>query len=184
MKSKSRMPKTGRLLTLVLAVSVFLSGCMMDASRYRDLVDKWLSGGTEKSELTVPQYNTEHGLVPFSKMEYERPDAEAVTQRLSDLGFKMRTCASFEELKPYIEEMELLYDWYCTMMNLAEIHHKTDMSDTFWAEECVYLAENEPALTSEYDSCYAFLYDSAYREQIAENFGDAYFDHIGHIELA
>lgn len=178
MKSKFRMPKTGRLLTLILAVSVFLSGCMMDASRYRDLVDKWLSGGTEKSELTVPQYNAENGLVPFSKMKYERPDAEAVTQRLSDLGFKMRTCASFEELKSYIEEMELLYDWYCTMMNLAEIHHETDMSDTFWAEECVYLAENEPALTSEYDSCYAFLYDSAYREQISENFGDAYFDHI------
>lgn len=178
MKSKSRILTMGRLLTLVLAVSVFLSGCMMDVSRYRDLVDKWVSGSTEKSELVVPQYNAEDGLVPFSEMEYERPDAEAITQRLSDIGFKMRTCTSFEELKPYIEEMELLYDWYCTMMNLAQIHHETDMSDAFWTEECVFLAEKEPALSSEYDNCYVFLYDSAYREQVMESFGDAYFDHI------
>lgn len=178
MNTRFNTPFMGRLLTLILAMSVLLSGCMADGSRYRAIMEKWFSDSREKSELSVPQYDAADGLVSFSKMEYERPDADAITQRLSDIGFKMRTCDSFKELKPLIEEMESLYDWYYTMLNLAQIYHKTDMSDTFWAEECVYLAENEPSLTSEYDSCYVFLYDSVYREQVMENFGDAYFDHI------
>lgn len=178
MNTKSNTPFMGRLLTLILVMSVLLSGCMADGSRYRAIMEKWFSNSTEKFELSVPQYDAEDGLVSFSKMEYARPDADAITQRLSDIGFKMRTCDSFEELRPLIEEMESLYDWYYTMMNLAQIHHKTDMSDTFWTEECSYLSEKEPALSSEYDGCFSFLYDSAYREQITESFGTAYFDNI------
>lgn len=114
----------------------------------------------------------------FSKMEYVRPDATALEQKLT----------AVEELLPEAESanqiMRVFFDFYnafisfTTNYSLAYIHYCQDLTDIYWEEEYNYCLSHTTWLDASYNQLLYALADSPFAEELeSENyFGPGFFD--------
>ena len=140
--------KIWRLAALVLAV-VFLCGCMSGAG---------------------------DPVIPYSEMEYQRPDLRDVETAL-DAACQ---AASGEDVNAILEAVYAFYDeydWFYTNYSLADIGYSGDLTDIYWGEEYSYCTENSTAVAAALDELYYALAKSPVREELEEEyFGDGFFE--------
>ena len=118
------------------------------------------------------------GEVPFSQMEYVRPD-------VGDMDGKVEHCLELAEGGTTPEDlMEAVYDFYgdysgyYTSYFLAYINYSIDTSDIYWSDEYDYCAQQGPVVDAAFDRLMYALADCPLREALEaeEYFGEGYFD--------
>lgn len=149
-----------RMIALLLAISLLLSGCgKMDLNTLR-------SGLTGKAAV-----------VPFESMEYTRPDVAEVEQTYAVLCEAARG-TDVDALIDAIYTFYDAYDWFYTCYCLADIHYCADMRDIYWEKEYSYCVENSPQVDALLEDMNYVLAQSPCREELEseEYFGAGYFD--------
>ncbi|MBQ8833845.1 MAG: hypothetical protein IJ001_02835 [Oscillospiraceae bacterium] len=137
-----------RVLALILAAAVLLSGCM--------------------------SYG---GIIDYEDMEYTRPDLTQI-QDSYDAFCQTAAGDDAEAVIEAIYDFYDDYDWFYTCYNLADIRYCSDLTDIYWEQEynyCMELTDDVDALLEE---MYYVLADSPCREALEaeEYFGEGFFD--------
>lgn len=137
-----------KLISLILVVSVLLSGCNF-------------LGGLFGSRL-----------VRYSQMEYVRPNMlqfDAILERSCTTALQTE---SIELLEYAILEFYDAYDDFYTNYYLALIAYSRDLTDIYWQEEYAYCSAQTATADAALDQLYRHLAQSPLREILE---GEAYF---------
>ncbi len=160
------MKKIAKKLTaLCLALCFVLCGCAnIDLDGF--------FAGLQNAFPVVP------GITVFDKMEYTRPDMAALESELNKLCDQAKTETDLEKLVDGIWAFYDVYDGFSTAYALATIHYYQDLSDSSWAEEYNFCAENAATADAALDRLYRALALSPIRSQLEQDdyFGPGYFD--------
>ena len=158
------MGKIGiRMIALLLAVAVLLTGCG-GLGDYMRLFSAYITG-------SVP-------VVKFEDMEYTRPDTAAFLDYQAQCMELAQAGENFEALE---ENIWLLYDEYynfSTQYSLADIHYSMDMTDLYWEEEYAWCMEAAAEVDGGMDQLFYALAESPFREELEREdlFGEGFFD--------
>ena len=145
-----------RLLALLLAAAVLLSGCSLDFGGYFSALRSVVAG---------------ESYVPYKSMEYTRPDMDDLEQTLTD-ACTVAQEGSVEEIVEAIYSFYDAYDWFYTCYSLADIHYSGDLTDIYWEKEYYYCVENSASVDAMLEELYYALAKSPCREKLE---GDQYF---------
>ena len=124
----------------------------------------------------------EIALVPFSEMEYTRPDAAAVCDAFHTLTARVEGSAEAEEiLSGFFDIYDQYYRFY-TMHTLANIRYYADLGDEFYKEEFEFCEQSSPDVEEAFEG---FLIACAHSPEktdletqyFGEGFLDAYLDY-------
>jgi oligoendopeptidase F len=151
-----------RLIALVLSVCLLLCGCSaLDFGGYFENL-----------------ISTITGVQDFSKMEYVRPDMDALERELDALCAQAATERDLEVLTQKIWDFYGLYDGFSTAYSLALIHYYQDLTSTYWEEEYAFCTEHAGEADAALDKLYRALAKSPLREKLEghDYFGPDYFD--------
>ena len=151
-----------KLLALVLALAILLSGCSI---------------GEMVGELS--QFLGSSDLVPFDSMEYQHPDLVAIRTSL-DTAISLAedpdktTDAVVDAIYSFYDE----YDWFYTCSALADIHYSIDLTDIYWEKEYTYCQDQTAAVDAMLEELYYALAASPHRKALEaeEYFGPGYFE--------
>ena len=111
----------------------------------------------------------------FWDMPYERPDGEAVKQKLAELTEQLKSAASYEQARALFMEVEHESNHFTTMAQLASVRHSIDTRDKFYDDEETYFNNVSPELQEYLQAWNLALLASPYRADFAEEFGDLMF---------
>ena len=116
-------------------------------------------------------------VVPFSDMEYARPDMEQLENSYAALC----ETAQGEDVEAVVDAIYAFYDaydWFYTCYSLADIHYSADLRDTYWEKEYAYCAEQSVQADALLEDMSYMLAQSPCREALEgeEYFGEGYFD--------
>lgn len=177
---------TAVFLAALMLCATSLSGC---ADIYRRLVTAMESTAVEYGasvtaepsamETLPPNPEKEYHIVPFSEMEYTRPDADGTVSRLDEIAELIENGVDVQELKELTNEADALFDHFETMDTLSSIHSDMYLSDEFWREEQGYTSTHFADVSMAYDNYCSTLYASPYKEQIEEEWDADYFEYLG-----
>ena len=153
---------TVKLLALILAVCMLLSGCAA-IKEYFSVMGSLLMGGNAYD---------------FAEMTYVRPDLEQLQAILDDSCAKAETETQIDALVESIYAFYDAYDSFYTAQALAMIHYSKDMTNAYWEAEYNFCTENLSQVAAGLDRLYRALAKSPLRETLetAEYFGADYFD--------
>lgn len=94
--------------------------------------------------------------VPFSEMEYVRPDMDAIEGRILAATDALESNASYSRISGKITQCITDYYDFQTAYALADIHSCLDTTDEYWAEEYSYCTESSAEFQQLFDElCYA-----------------------------
>ena len=111
----------------------------------------------------------------FSEMPYERLDFKEMSSSYKEFTKRLKEATSFEEAKKVFEEFDE-YDRHVeTMYTIAYIRHDIDTNDKYYDEEIEYWNETAPALQEDVQAWKDALLESAYRKELAQEFGEIIF---------
>ncbi len=151
------------LLALILVLSLLLSGC--NAAALGDFFQQL--GSVLQSGMSVP----------FSDMEYSRPELAAFREQTE----KTETLAQTEtDVNKLMEEVyacyELYYDFYTNYI-LANIHYCADVTDIYWDEEYQHCLSYTSEVDAAMDSLLYALADCPLRQELEKDdfFGEGFF---------
>lgn len=149
MKYRSRF-----ILALCLVLCVLLTGCGL-------LWDLWGSG-----------------LVPYSQMEYVRPDMVEFSSVLDESCAIALQDQNIKSVEAAIWAFYDVYDAFYTNYCLAMISHSRDLTDIYWEAEYSYCASHSATVDAGLDQLYRSLAKSPLRETLEgdDYFGADYFD--------
>ncbi len=180
---------TAAFLIVFLSCTTLLSGCAglynkmlrsLESSLQEDAPSFSYEPSASPSASLPPLDLAGSRVVPFSDMEYIRPDAPAITDRLNEIADLLwEDAVDAVMLKELIDEADRLYDQFSTMDTLASIHSDMDQSSEDWAEEMQYTSQHFSEVSMAYDNYSSALYNSSYKEQIEEQWDPHYFDTLG-----
>ncbi len=161
MNPKRLLPLAAMLLCLCMA----LSSCF--------LYDFEIFGITPPTENTVEEQDTR--LVPFSEMEYERPDVDAILAKLTELTGKVETAANIDALMALDEEATALVNDFSTMSSLAEVHTYLDVNDEYYDTENRYCSEHAVVISNHVNTFNAAIINSPLADEYRAEVGDYSF---------
>ena len=151
-----------RLTALILAAAVLLTGCgALDFGGYFGAL-RSLAQGTP--------------VVPYVSMTYERPDMAQLQQTL-DTACEAANGEDVQAIMDAVYGFYDAYDRFDTCYSLADIRYSGDLTDTYWAEEYSFCAENSAAVDAALQTLYHTLAASPVRAELEEDyFGAGFFD--------
>ena len=151
-----------RLIALVLALTLLLSGCAAWET-FSDGFNRFL---------------IEMSMTSFSDMTYTRPDVQKLEAMAKECEEAAANAKDPEKLAEQVWEFYWHYNDFYTSYNLASIHYYRDVTDIYWEQEYNYCMESTSTLDGALDHLHYALADSSLREQLeAEDlFGEGYFD--------
>lgn len=153
------------ILSLLAAVALTV-GCLTPSARALSFFENLFSGGASQ----------EKQVVPFSQMEYTRPDLDAI-QALLDEACSQAQGKKANKIMDAVYAFYDAYDWFYTNMNLADIHYCADLSDEYWAAEYSYCSSAAVQVDQMLSSLYAALAASPAKRTLERlYFGSGYFD--------
>jgi hypothetical protein len=154
------MKRICKVIAVLLVAAVLFTGCNPAAFR------QWVQGMLGQS------------YVPFSQMEYQRPD-------MGEFRDQLQVCIQGAGADTKIDTlMEKVYDFYDiyyrfqTNYKLANIYYYKDLTDVYWADEYTYCLENSSEITAGMDQLLYALAKSSLKQQLEaeEYFGAGFFD--------
>lgn len=159
-------PMKLRLLALILAAALLLSGCSMaDLGEYAAALQSAIVEETD--------------VISFSDMEYERPDT-AVIRSMLDAAIETAQSEDnpLETVADAIYSFYDAYDWFNTCSSLADIHYSADLTDIYWEKEYIYCQEQTAAVDAMLEELYYALAASPHRQglEAEEYFGEGFFE--------
>ena len=152
-----------RMIALVLILTLLLCGC---------------GGELDLAVLETEWYYRGLDLIPYSEIEYQRPD---MTQHAAVLEESCQTILESRDLNQVVDAIYAYYDeydWFSTNYALANIRYSSDLTDIYWEKEYNYCSEHTAEVDAGLDRLYHALADCALREQLEseEYFGAGFFD--------
>lgn len=148
-------------LLLVLSLVLSLSGCML-----------FFGGMGDISDLIIDDADLRGSVIPFSEMQYERPDVDD----LEDAADKVRKLVDdgevTQELIDAFEEFYGVYRHYLTMSNLAMLRSDLDSGDAFYADENAFCSE----ASGEVERILSDLLMYCANSSICDELDEVYFD--------
>ena len=153
-----------RLVALLLAVAILLSGCNAQELK------TFFRSALELYGIYMP--------IHYNDMQYVHPDISQVETSLEENCGIIENAQSPDEILNAVFSFYAAYDHYYTMYALADIRYSCDLSDTYWQEEYDYCAENLPTVDAGLEELYHCIAASPLRneQQITEYFGEGFFD--------
>ena len=108
-----------RLLALLLAVLMLLSGCSLLSVNRDGYVD----------------------MVPFDEMRYERPDLDAILADADELIASLERGMKLREATDALDALFLEFYHMRTMETLATIRSDSDVTDAYYSEELAFCSD-------------------------------------------
>lgn len=180
------------LLSLLLALSVLLQGCLMPfpSDRFDYLTEETTepTKPTDRGEpaeadsyLTYDEFprpeEAELEPVAFEDMEYTRPDAAALCKALGELEKLVKNGGSFDEVGAAFEAAYSDYSLFNTMDSLSYIRHTIDLNDEYYETENNWCEEQSPLIEQALEKCYIAMGQSDLRDRLEEEyFTEDFFD--------
>ena len=118
------------------------------------------------------------GLVPYSQMEYTRPDMVELSLVLDESCKAALEETDIRKLEDAIWAFYDVYDQFYTNLCLAMIAHSQDLTDIYWEEEYAYCISHSAPTDAGLDKLYRSLAQSPIRDVLEgdDYFGADYFD--------
>lgn len=148
------------ILSVVICTAMLLSGC--------SVVEKLLGGNKAEERRTIP----------YSDMEYTRPDVEAIQTRLGELTVLLGDAKNFDEVLKYDDETGQLLEEFSTMSTLAMLKNYHDSNDTFYKEEYTYCEEQGVVLWNSLNEFNTVLVEGEYADQYRQEVGEYTYQSI------
>lgn len=180
------------LLSLLLALSVLLQGCLMPFPSDRfDYLTEETSESTKPTDRGEPAEadsylpydefprpeEAELDPVSFEDMEYTRPDADALCKALGELETLVKNGGSFDEVGAAFEAAYSDYSFFNTMDSLSYIRHTIDLNDEYYETENNWCEEQSPLIEQALEKCYIAMGQSDLRDRLEETyFSEGFFD--------
>ena len=148
---------------MVLVLCMMLTGCFVDFLGYFEQLLMLGMGGS---------------LTSFSDMEYTRPDMEQLQTIVDDCCRKVGEAKNINGVVSVIYEAYAPIDAFSTAYALSNIYYCKDLTDSYWAAEYAFCAENAPVAQAALDRFYRALGNSKFREELEgeDYFGPGFFD--------
>ena len=180
------------LLSLLLALSVLLQGCLMPFPSERfDYLTEETTEPTKPTDRGEPAEadsylpydefprpeEAELEPVAFEDMEYTRPDAAALCKALGELEKLVKDGGSFDEVGAAFEAAYSDYSLFNTMDSLSYIRHTIDLNDEYYETENNWCEEQSPLIEQALEKCYIAMGQSDLRDRLEEEyFTEDFFD--------
>ena len=180
------------LLSLLLALSVLLQGCLMPfpSDRFDYLTEETTEptkptdrGEPAEADSYLPYdefprpEEAELEPVAFEDMEYTRPDAAALCKALGELEKLVKDGGSFDEVGAAFEAAYSDYSLFNTMNSLSYIRHTIDLNDEYYETENNWCEEQSPLIEQALEKCYIAMGQSDLRDRLEEEyFTEDFFD--------
>lgn len=180
------------LLSLLLALSVLLQGCLMPfpSDRFDYLTEETTEptkptdrGEPAEADSYLPYdefprpEEAELEPVAFEDMEYTRPDAAALCKALGELEKLVKNGGSFDEVGAAFEAAYSDYSLFNTMDSLSYIRHTIDLNDEYYETENNWCEEQSPLIEQALEKCYIAMGQSGLRDRLEEEyFTEDFFD--------
>lgn len=180
------------LLSLLLALSVLLQGCLMPfpSDRFDHLTEETTEptkptdrGEPAEADSYLPYdefprpEEAELEPVAFEDMEYTRPDAAALCKALGELEKLVKDGGSFDEVGAAFEAAYSDYSLFNTMDSLSYIRHTIDLNDEYYETENNWCEEQSPLIEQALEKCYIAMGQSDLRDRLEEEyFTEGFFD--------
>ncbi len=180
------------LLSLLLALSVLLQGCLMPfpSDRFDYLTEETTEptkptdrGEPAEADSYLPYdefprpEEAELEPVAFADMEYTRPDAAALCKALGELEKLVKNGGSFDEVGAAFEAAYSDYSLFNTMDSLSYIRHTIDLNDEYYETENNWCEEQSPLIEQALEKCYIAMGQSDLRDRLEEEyFTEGFFD--------
>lgn len=180
------------LLSLLLALSVLLQGCLMPfpSDRFDYLTEETTEptkptdrGEPAEADSYLPYdefprpEEAELEPVAFEDMEYTRPDAAALCKALGELEKLVKNGGSFDEVSAAFEAAYSDYSLFNTMDSLSYIRHTIDLNDEYYETENNWCEEQSPLIEQALEKCYIAMGQSDLRDRLEEEyFTEDFFD--------
>lgn len=180
------------LLSLLLALSVLLQGCLMPfpSDRFDYLTEETTEptkptdrGEPAEADSYLPYdefprpEEAELEPVAFEDMEYTRPDAAALCKALGELEKLVKNGGSFDEVGAAFEAAYSDYSFFNTMDSLSYIRHTIDLNDEYYETENNWCEEQSPLIEQALEKCYIAMGQSDLRDRLEEEyFTEDFFD--------
>lgn len=180
------------LLSLLLALSVLLQGCLMPfpSDRFDYLTEETTEptkptdrGEPAEADSYLPYdefprpEEAELEPVAFEDMEYTRPDADALCKALGELEKLVKNGGSFDEVGAAFEAAYSDYSLFNTMDSLSYIRHTIDLNDEYYETENNWCEEQSPLIEQALEKCYIAMGQSDLRDRLEEEyFTEDFFD--------
>lgn len=180
------------LLSLLLALSVLLQGCLMPfpSDRFDYLTEETTEptkptdrGEPAEADSYLPYdefprpEEAELEPVAFEDMEYTRPDAAALCKALGELEKLVKDGGSFDEVGAAFEAAYSDYSLFNTMDSLSYIRHTIDLNDEYYETENNWCEEQSPLIEQALEKCYIAMGQSDLRDRLEEEyFTEGFFD--------
>ena len=114
----------------------------------------------------------------FSEMPYSRPDVEKLTADCKEIIEKLNNAATFEEADELFAESGRISAQVDTAFSIAYVRHSIDTRDEFYDKEIEFLDETSPVVNNIAQDLSKALYESKFRPQFAEKYGELMFKNI------
>ena len=111
----------------------------------------------------------------FSQMEYKRLDVEEIKSQMTDIIESFKNSADYEAAKKCFLDMDKLSRHVDTMSTLAYLRHSIDTRDEFYDKEVTFWNNADPEIQEYSDMWTKAMLDSAFRPQLAAEFGEIVF---------
>lgn len=180
------------LLSLLLALSVLLQGCLMPfpSDRFDYLTEETTEptkptdrGEPAEADSYLPYdefprpEEAELEPVAFEDMEYTRPDAAALCKALGEMEKLVKNGGSFDEVGAAFEAAYSDYSLFNTMDSLSYIRHTIDLNDEYYETENNWCEEQSPLIEQALEKCYIAMGQSDLRDRLEEEyFTEGFFD--------
>lgn len=157
-------------LAVTLCGSILLSSCSLLPSKS--------SKFTEANNATsaVETEDTARRTIPYSEMEYVRPDGDAIKAQYVELTEKIKNAQSFEELITLDDQSNDVSTTFSTMRTLAMLKNYHDSEDTYYEEEYRYCSDLGVELSNLINDLNRAIIEGPFAEQYREKYGDYVYE--------
>ena len=114
----------------------------------------------------------------FSTLKYERPDFKKVGEEVERIVAAMKKASSYEELKKFMGEYEVLINHMQTQATIASIRHTLDTTDEFYEKEDEVINNEYPVLMPKLLAFDEAIMNSPYRADVEKEYGKQYFSQM------
>ncbi len=172
MKLRRTMP----LISFFLCCALLLSACQLPLDMFSP---SNLYGGSSftpqpsgSTSATWGPPEAERRTIPYSDMQYVRPDFDAMSAEISALTTSLQKAGSYEEVSAISEELDVLFENFNTMYTLAMLVTYTDSSDTYYEEEYRLLEEKSVDFSLQLNDFYEVLLGGPYAQEFRDEIGE------------